>query len=77
MRLRRDIVIRPRCPALSQECLLTIEMIARLGQLPLGRRKRRLRLPQGIHFVLRLKTRHQLSGNYPISELTPGLKDAA
>jgi hypothetical protein len=75
--LRRNVKIRPRRPALFQERLLAFEMIARLGQLSLGRYKTCLRLPQGIHFVLRLKARHQLPGDQPISDVGVGLKKAA
>ena len=75
--LRCDLEIGAGGPPLTQQRLLTIEMTARLGQLPLCGRKTRLRLPQCVQLVLGFEFRDDLSGLYPISEFAAVLQQAA
>jgi hypothetical protein len=75
--LLRLIMIGPRGPALFEQRVLALEVIARLGQLPLGGRETGLRGPQGVALVLRLETSHQLPGLDPIAAPKVVFKDAA
>src|SRR6202158_4180836 len=75
--LRSDLEIGAGGPPLTKQRLLTVEMTARLGQLPLCAREARLRLPQCVQLVLGFELRQDLSGLYPISQLAAVLDQPA
>jgi hypothetical protein len=64
-------LVEPRAsrPAIREKGLHALEMIARLGQLPLGGREIRLRRPQRVALVLRFEPRQHLIRLDPIPDL--------
>jgi hypothetical protein len=77
LRLLGLIMIGARGPALLEQRVLALEMIARLCQLPLGGCQIGLRRSQDIALVLRFQACHDLSRFQPISEHAVVFEQAA
>ena len=63
------VVAGAGCPALPEQRVLPLEMIAGRGQLSLRRHEIGLRSPQGIELVLRLQSRDDLARLHPVALL--------